>query len=182
MPVRKRSMRAGSGRRLPKRDEPLSVRVDADTKKTLRADADRLGVTLSRVVEERLLRSVDADEALKRRFGDPATRSLSELVAHIAALVTHYKPASWRDDPWTFQEFKAGVIELVSDLGPAGPVVPPKDVAGDADLSRPGSVGRTFAKSILRMLWDIGGPTPSVAGYDDWQRRYRDLGLEEKTR
>ena len=100
----------------------FSTRLRADTKKALEVAAEASGRSLSQEAEHRLRRSFDEDRTLFERFGGRENYAVLRLIG--TCLDSGFNPlnpdASWRDDPYVFQQTLEAVTVVLKAFRPPG--------------------------------------------------------------
>lgn len=147
---RKPSPTAGAG-------APLSVRVDAETRAALEAEAATSGMKLSRVVA-RLLK-----EGIEDRGYQPTgpLRALGILIESVERSSRLYagdgRVREWNSDPTAFEVFRLTMAKLLDKLRPHG------DIDRSADGPLVGQAPEERAEVIFRQIWaDLLTATPPV--------------------
>jgi hypothetical protein len=105
---------------------------------------------------EEIRRRLDA--SLYSDMADPKTKALLESIRLLAGAFDLDDP--WQENRFSFEVFKAGVAELVSQYQPTGPIEVGTRHMGVAyrEEDDPGTAGRMLARFVLRdLIKDSGG-------------------------
>jgi hypothetical protein len=140
---------------------PLSVRIEAETRAALEAEAAKSGKKLSRVVA-RLLREGIEDRGYQPSGPLRALGILIESIEHGSRLYAgDGKVREWNSDPTAFEVFRLAIGKLIEKLRPPGDI----DTSIDGPL-----IGRSpeeQAEAIFRRVWsDMLTAPPPVATKD----------------
>jgi hypothetical protein len=104
----------------------FSTRITPKTRSLLEAEARRRGKSLSEVAEDLLQLGLEEMADLDR---PKPIRALLFMISSLARgiLGPHWQDAkySWRSNPYMFATLRAGVVDLLDGLQPAGEIVTP---------------------------------------------------------
>ena len=106
----------------------FSTRITAETRGALEAEAAHSGQSVSQVAERLLKIGL---EATRERDADDPMRALCYLMEGVAQgcvfIREDDKLCDWRNDPYTFDAFRAAVNMLFDRRRPAGDFITPKE-------------------------------------------------------
>jgi len=88
---------------------------------------------------------------------DPKLTDLKKLIAGMATALQLDTDGPWHADPFAFEAFKAGVLELLGSLKPPGNVKVPTGTTRVLGINDPEALGRAYARLELRRSAPTGG-------------------------
>jgi hypothetical protein len=141
----------------------LSLRIDAETRGALEAEAAKSGKKLSRVVE-RLLREGIEDRGYRSDVSS-AVRALGIVVESVERASRLYAGdgtvREWNSDPTAFEVFRLAITKLLDKLRPPG------DTDRSSDGPLVGQAPEERAEVIFRQIWaDLLTASPPVETKD----------------
>src|SRR5258708_29058477 len=148
----------------------FSTRISAETRGLLEAEAEKSGISISRLAEVLL-----SDGLRGRQYSeiDDAVRALAFAIQSIAiqswSSAADGRRCDWITDPSIFETFKIAIIKFLDHLRPPGEI--------DTSIEGP-LIGRSpeqQAEAIVRELWnglqDATALSPAQVEAD-WQERH----------
>jgi hypothetical protein len=152
-----KSARKRGGRPRKSEQKGKTAVIGARITPVLRAEIDQAakanGRSLSDEIEDRLRRSLNLDadrEKLFSKFGDKPTYAMCRLLAEIMREVSNSAGRKWLADPWTYDQVRAGIAAILSDLRPTGNSEPPE--IGKAPGGASEQLGEAIANHVYLKL------------------------------
>ncbi len=153
----KPAKKASRGSRRPKKDKFVALRLTEETKTRWQSVADKLGVTLSELVELQM-QAVLAGSPGDPEFGAPHVRALALLVARAGRMIERATGTAWRAHPYVAAALGACVRKITADLVVSGEKRPapmlrtPGGPSSDWAQDDPRAFGEWVAGVLLEFL------------------------------
>jgi hypothetical protein len=112
--------------------KPLTIRLEAATRRQIEDDAKRNGRSVSQEITARLREALDRRSFLEREFGKPHNYALAAMTANLAKVVESTTDKRWLDDKFTAEAIGHAVGIFLQFCAPKGSRVVPELVRKQA--------------------------------------------------
>ena len=189
MAARKR--RPGGGRKPlhpAKRRVTTTFRMDPALHAALERECRRNNRTLNREIETRLQKSFE--EPGDYAFGESPDKDFAKVIVELAHMIRVWTGNSWRDDRFSFDEFRAAVQFVLVRLMPKGKRKVPELLKKTATpsfvaiIKKIGAFGELLGAAVFARFGNPAGIGWWEAEPDDlkYQWMQKGLGLKEEGR
>jgi hypothetical protein len=174
------------GRPFLDKTERLSTKITPQTFAALEREAKRARRSKSHIAEQILQEAFKApDESMAARaWGAPHVKGTAVLLAKLLTSIEAQTKKRWRDDRFTFDAARHGIVTLLAQMVPEGSVEVPTDVKkrGEAmgeefseQWNKPESIGAACALGLWDQLLNANAPNidhPANERYADGFYQY----------
>lgn len=168
----------GGGRRkrtAAAKSASFNTRITPELRGKLDQAAAGSNRSLSDEIEERLARSFAFEDEALKSFGSRQDYAVCRLLADLMRKLSVATGRSWREDPWTHEQLKIGIVRLLAALRPEGEAVQPAMKYHAPETAA--KLGEQLAGYMLAAL-DHGVDILAAGPEDPYAAIRDDLGLK----